>query len=76
MELDIKFWLQILTTIVAMGSMYGKIASEFGAMKMEIKWMKEKLDKHNSFQDRMVRTEESAKSAHKRLDELCEQHRG
>ncbi|NDL68008.1 hypothetical protein [Anaerotalea alkaliphila] len=64
MELDYKFWIQILVYAGTFGGFYG-------SMKTEMRWMKEKLDKHNSFQDRLVRVEESGKSAHHRLDDLC-----
>lgn len=66
--LDAKFWLQILIYALSFGTMYGR-------MSTEMKWMKEKLDRHNSFQDRLVRNEESCKSMHHRLDEHCDSER-
>ena len=38
--------------------------------KEHIKRLEEKQDKHNNLIERMVRVEDSAKSAHKRLDDL------
>lgn len=67
-SLDAKFWLQILVYTLSFGTMYGRISTE-------MKWMKEKLDRHNSFQDRLVRVEESAKSMHHRMDEHCDDER-
>lgn len=63
-DLDYKFWLQILIYAITFGITFGKISTE-------LKWMKEKLDRHNSFQDRVVVVEQSTKSIHHRMDELC-----
>lgn len=60
--MDIKFLVQVMIYIVTLGSFYGKLTTE-------LKYMKEKLDKHNSFQDRLVMVEQSTSSAHYRLDE-------
>ena len=73
--LDMKFWLQIITTLITVGTLYGKLSGDYATLKNEIKWMKEKLDRHNSFQDRLVRVEESSKSMHHRMDEHCEDER-
>lgn len=37
--------------------------------------MKEKLDKHNSFQDRLVIVEQCTKNVSEKVDELREEHR-
>ena len=63
MNFSNEFWVQIIIYVGSLGMIYGSI-------KTELKYMKEKLDKHNSFQDRLVRVEESSKSFHHRLDEL------
>ena len=44
--------------------------------KEHIKRLEEKQDKHNSLIERMVRVEDSAKSAHKRLDDLRKENNG
>ncbi len=44
--------------------------------KEHIKRLEEKQDKHNNLIERMVRVEDSAKSAHKRLDDLRKENNG
>ena len=39
-------------------------------IEQQIKRLEEKQDKHNNLVERMVKVEESTKSAHKRLDIL------
>lgn len=65
MKFTPEFWIQIIVYV-------GSFGMFFGSIKTELKYMKEKLDKHNSFQDRLVVVEESSKSAHHRIDELRE----
>ena len=62
---DTQFWIQIVVYAISFGIFYGKVTTE-------MKYMKEKLDKHNSFQDRLTKTEASTKSVHSRLDEIRE----
>lgn len=64
-QFDTQFWIQLIVYAVSFGTFYGK-------MTTELKYMKEKLDKHNSFQDRLTKTESSSKSVHVRLDEIRE----
>lgn len=47
----------------------------YGSIKTELKYMKEKLDKHNSFQDRLVIVEQCEKTMGEKLDELREEHK-
>ena len=48
----------------------GAIFSELKAIRKDIARLEAKQDKYNHLQERMVRTEESTKSAHKRIDAL------
>jgi len=64
-QFDAQFWIQIVVYAVSFGTFYGK-------MTTELKYMKEKLDKHNSFQDRLTKVESSSESVHLRLDEIRE----
>jgi len=43
-----------------------------GAIIWRIKELEKKVDKHNGLVERMVKVEESTKSAHHRLDEIVE----
>lgn len=58
-----EFWIQMIITI-------GTLAATFGGILARIKSLEKKMDKHNSIVERLTRTEECAKSAHYRIDEL------
>lgn len=62
-QFDTQFWIQLIVYAVSFGTFYGK-------MTTELKYMKEKLDKHNSFQDRLTKVEGSSNSVHFRIDEI------
>ena len=56
----------ILLTVVVQ-ALY--IAYKIGKFEQKLENLDKKQDKHNSLIERMVRVEDSVKSAHKRLDE-------
>ena len=56
----------ILLTVVVQ-ALY--IAYKIGKFEQKLEILDKKQDKHNSLIERMVRVEDSVKSAHKRLDE-------
>ena len=56
----------ILLTVVVQ-ALY--IAYKIGKFEQKLETLDKKQDKHNSLIERMVRVEDSVKSAHKRLDE-------
>lgn len=45
-------------------------ANRYGRLEEKVNELGKKQDKHNSLIERMVRVEDSAKSAHKRLDDI------
>lgn len=55
----------ILITIIFQG-LY--VAFKLGKFEEKLTALEKKQDKHNNLVERMVRVEDSAKSAHKRLD--------
>ena len=57
----------ILLTIVIQG-LY--VAYKMGKFEEKLSEIEKKQDKHNNLIERMVRVEDSSKSAHKRIDEL------
>lgn len=59
--------LGILLTIVGQG-LY--IAYKMGKFEEKLNALEKKQDKHNNLIERMVRVEDSVKSAHKRLDDI------
>ena len=58
-----EFWIQIVIYAITFGTMYGTISTK-------IKYIEQKMDKHNNFIERVFKVEESTKSAHHRIDEL------
>jgi len=62
----------ILTMLVAMGTLRGRKDDQvvnLTEMKSDIKYIKGQVEGLSDLPDRVTRVEESAKSAHKRLDE-------
>lgn len=57
----------ILITIIFQG-LY--VAYKLGKFEEKLVTLEKKQDRHNSLIERMVRVEDSVKSAHKRLDNL------
>jgi hypothetical protein len=48
------------------------VAYKLGGLEQKLVALEAKQDKHNNIIERMVRVEDSCKSAHNRLDEVCE----
>ena len=57
----------ILLTVIIQG-LY--VAFKLGKFEEKLTALEKKQDRHNSLIERMVRVEDSVKSAHKRLDDL------
>lgn len=73
MVLDSTIIVGVLSLI---GTLIGSLSGVFAANKLttyRIGQLEEKVNKHNNLIERMVAVEASAKSAHKRLDELSEE---
>lgn len=60
----------IVVNVLTAGIFLGGLAMSIKFIEQQIKRLEEKQDKHNNLVERMVKVEESAKSAHKRLDIL------
>lgn len=58
-----EFWVQIVVYAISLGSFGGVVMTK-------LKYIEEKLDKHNHFGDRLTRCEADLKSAHYRIGEL------
>lgn len=65
----------IISFIIQTGITVGSIGVFYGTIKTELRYMKEKLDKHNSFQDRLVVVEQCTKNIIEKVDELRDEHR-
>ncbi|MBE7084229.1 MAG: hypothetical protein E7373_06500 [Clostridiales bacterium] len=57
----------ILLTVIIQG-LY--VAFKLGKFEEKLVTLEKKQDRHNNLVERMVRVEDSVKSAHKRLDDL------
>lgn len=57
----------ILITVIFQG-LY--VAYKLGKFEQKLENLEDKQEKHNSLIERMVRVEDSVKSAHKRLDKI------
>ena len=66
MDFDPQFWVQILIYAVSFGVVYGQITTR-------IKYLEQKVDKHNQVVERMAVAERDIKSAHRRIDEMREE---
>lgn len=60
----------IVVNVMTAGIFLGGLAMSIKFIEQQIKRLEEKQDKHNNLVERMVKVEESTKSAHKRLDIL------
>jgi hypothetical protein len=57
------------------GTLIGSVAGIIASSKMtafRLEQLEKKVEKHNCLVERMVAVEQSTKSAHHRIDELCE----
>lgn len=66
MEFDLQFWIQMLVYVAGFAAMWSNVTTRLG-------YLEQKMDKHNSLQERMAVVEQSTKSAHHRLDDIKEE---
>ena len=66
MQFDTQFWVQILIYVAGFAAMWGNVATR-------LNYLEQKMDKHNNLQERMAVVEQSAKSAHHRIDDIKEE---
>ncbi len=62
-QFDVQFWIQIVIYAVSFGIVYGQLQTK-------IKYIEQKLDKHNNFVERLYKVEESVRLAQSRIDNL------
>lgn len=70
MSISMEFMLVIVINVLSAGIFIGGLAMSIKFIEKQIKRLEEKQDKHNNLIERMVKVEESTKSAHKRLDTI------
>ena len=54
--------------------MWGGFKQEVKGLRSDLDRLEKKVEKHNSFMERMAVVEQSTRSAHKRIDEVKGEH--
>ena len=62
--------LVIVVNVLSAGIFIGGLSMSIKFIEKQIKRLEDKQDKHNNLIERMVKVEESTRSAHKRLDSI------
>ncbi len=70
MSISMEFLLVIVVNVLTAGIFLGGLAMSIKFIEQQIKRLEDKQDKHNNLIERMVKVEESSKSAHKRIDDI------
>lgn len=68
MSISMELMIVIIVNVLTAGIFLGGLAMSIKFVEQQIKRLEEKQDKHNNLIERMVKVEESTKSAHKRID--------
>lgn len=68
MSISMELMIVIVVNVLTAGIFLGGLAMSIKFIEQQIKRLEEKQDKHNNLIERMVKVEESTKSAHKRID--------
>ena len=68
MSISMELMIVIIVNVLTAGIFLGGLAMRIKFIEQQIKRLEEKQDKHNNLIERMVKVEESTKSAHKRID--------
>ena len=70
MSISIELLVVIVINVLSAGVFLGGLAMAIKYIEKQIARLEEKQDKHNCLIERMVKVEESTKSAHRRIDEF------
>lgn len=69
MTVSTEFALTIIIQLFAVGVMIGVYKATIGFMQVQINELKADMKRYNNILERMIRVEDSTKSAHRRIDE-------
>ncbi len=72
MNISVELGLSIAAQLITIGIFVGKLNTFQKMVEFRLDQLEKKQDRYNHLQERMTRTEESVKSAHKRLNEVEE----
>lgn len=70
MHISAELMLSIIVQLIATGITLGIYIATIKFMQMQINELKEDMRKYNNLRERMVRVEDSAKSAHLRINDI------
>lgn len=70
MFMSYELIMSIIIQLVAVGIFIGVYKTTIAFMQLQISELKEDMRKYNNILERMIRVEDSAKSAHHRIDSL------
>lgn len=70
MNISIELGISMIIQLVAIGVFIGVYKTTITFIQEQIKDLKEDMRKYNNILERMIRVEDSTKSAHHRLDNL------
>ena len=70
MFMSYELIMSIIIQLVAVGIFIGVYKTTISFMQLQISELKEDMRKYNNILERMIRVEDSAKSAHYRIDSL------
>lgn len=71
MTISQEFLLLIIINVLSTGIFLGGLSMSIRFIEEQIKRLENKQDKHNNLIERMAVVEQSTKSAHHRIDEIC-----
>lgn len=70
MTISLELTISIIIQLIAIGVFIGVYKTTIAFMQQQITELKEDMRKYNNILERMIRVEDSTKSAHKRLDTM------
>ena len=70
MYMTYELIISIVIQLIAIGIFIGVYKTTISFMQLQISELKEDMRKYNNILERMIRVEDSAKSAHHRIDNL------
>ena len=68
MNMSMELVFSIVVQLIAIGIFIGVYKATVSFMQLQIKELKEDMRKYNNMLERLIKTEQSVSSAHKRID--------
>lgn len=68
----VNFWKSKQTSNETVAKIESTVTTETAVIRTRLDYLEKKQDKHNNLQERMACAEQSMKSAHHRIDEVCD----